>query len=168
MRVDRLVGLALLLIALRCGWTPSRGADAASESLLKSRGLTKSGHAFVIEAETPVLAKMKELRVALDIYSAAAHRKARAEQDATQISQIEERRAELQSELEELNQQINLQGSQTQGGQPFNGFARPGGMNFQQTTFTTRLSNQRDQVKNYLAEIRFQEREIKSEAPQEK
>lgn len=147
MRRDRSVGLAWLVVALGSGWVPVRGGETTAEAVLKGKGLEKSGRAYVIEAEGPVLAKMKEVRAAFADYAAAADRQAAASQAATQAAELESRRAELQETLDDLNQRINLPGSS----QPI-GFGRPGGMN-PQGAMLAPIIQQRDQVKFALAEV---------------
>jgi exonuclease VII large subunit len=163
MRLDRSVGLPLLFVALVSGPTPSRGADSAAEAVLKEKGLTKSGRAYVIEAEEPVLAKMKEVRAAFADYATTADRQAKAEHVATQAAQLEDRRAQLQEELDAVNERIASQGTPQN-----NNFARPGGTNPQQGGITSPLISQRDQIKYVLAEITRDQRTLKSEAPQGK
>ncbi len=125
MSLDRSVGLSLLFLILGSGWVPTRGADSASEAVLKEKGLTKSGHTFVIEDEKPVLAKMKEVRGIFATYATVAEKQAAAEQVAMQSAQLVQNRAELQANLNMLNQQINASGAARS--------VRYGRMNIQQT-----------------------------------
>src|SRR4051812_24584075 len=105
----RSAGFLLAFVVLGSGGT--RGADSppASVAALKQKGLTKSGLTFVLEAEKPVLAGMKEVRALVADHARAAEKQAMAEQVATRLAQVEERRAELQDNLNDLNQQINEQ-----------------------------------------------------------
>src|SRR4051794_39942840 len=123
MRPDRSVGLALLFIAL--GAMGTRGADSPAASLLKNKGLTKSGITFVLESEKPILTKVKELKVLFAGYATAAERQAAAEAAAARLSELEERRAELQDQISHLNQQINEQGYAQAGLSPLQGPGTP-------------------------------------------
>jgi hypothetical protein len=152
---DRSVLPSLLLIVLGSGWTPSMGADPAALTALKQKGLTKSGRAFVIEAEKPVLSKMKEVQAAFAGYAALAERQAAAEQLATHLVQLEERRGELQDGLNNLNQRINEQGMSP----PRQG---PGG--FAQGGLNPGMIAQRDQIKSTLAEVTVAQNDLKSRA----
>jgi hypothetical protein len=163
MRRDRSVGLPLLLIILGSGWVPSRGADSAAESALKEKGLAKSGHTFVIEAEKPVLAKMKEARGVFASYATAAEKLAAAEQMATQSTQLEGQRVELQSNLNALNQQIAIQGT----GTPNASYGR-GRSNVQQTAANNPVLAQKAAMTAALAEISQTQKMMKSQLPQPK
>lgn len=161
MRLDRSVGLPLLFVALVSGPMASLGADSGAESILEEKGLTKSGRVYVLDSEAPVLTKMKEVRAAYADYATAADRQERAEHVAAQAAQLEERRVQLQDQLDTLNERIASQGA-PQG----NAFGRPGGMNSPQGSFTSPLISQRDQVKYVLAEITREQRALKVQAPQ--
>src|SRR4051812_28371227 len=119
MRLYPSVGLALLFIAV--GAMGTRGADSPAASLLKDKGLTRSGVTFVIEGEKPVLAKVKELKALFAGYAAAAEQEAAVKMAATRLAQMEERRVELQDQINQLNQQINEQGYTQTGLSPIQG-----------------------------------------------
>ncbi len=150
--------LTLVVLTSSFAW----GADSPAISVLKQKGLTRSGRFFVIEAEKPVLKKLRESWTVLTENSAIAKRKSEAEMAATELAQLEERRAELQQRLEETNQQINEQGFQ-QG----NNQARPGPNNFGQGGFASPLSAQRNLIQMSLAEINTALKTAKAETPKD-
>ena len=103
--------LSLPLIVLATA--PSLRADSPAIAALKEKGLTRSGRVFVIEAEKTVLEKSSKIRSALAELTAAAERKYEAELAAREYAQLEERRGGVAAEaLDQLNQQINVQGFQ--------------------------------------------------------
>jgi hypothetical protein len=161
MRLDRSVGLPLLLFMLGSVGAESRGGDSAAESTLKEKGLAKTGHTFVIEAEKPVLAKMKEIRAIFASYAAVAEKQAAAEQVAMQSAQLEEHRVELQSGLDDLNQQIVEQVA-TPTASPF---PRQGPGNAPPTANNNPLLARRDQINLELAEVGRTQRALKTQAP---
>ena len=105
MHANHPLGLSLLFIVL--GSLSAQADDSPSLSTLNEKGLIKSGLIFVIEAEKPVLAKMKEVRTITDSYAKLAERQAVVEQIALHLTQLEERRIEFQDNLNDLNQRIN-------------------------------------------------------------
>jgi hypothetical protein len=163
MRLHQPVGLFLLFVVLGWSGKTSEGADPAAEATLKEKGLTKSVSTYVIDAEKPVLAKMKEVRGLFANYAMLADRQAAAEQATMQAAQLEEHRAELQSSLEDLNERIVEQGS-TQS----NNFPRPGPPGGQMAPQNNPLIAQRDQIKLALAEVSRTQKTLKTQAPQAK
>jgi prefoldin subunit 5 len=161
MRLHHSFGLPLLLIVLGSGWT--RGADSPSVSALKEKGLTRSGITFVIEAEKPVLAKMKEARAVFAGYAAVAERQAVAEQVATRLTQLEQRRVELQNNLNDLNQQINEQGYAQANNSP-----GPGMRNLAQSGLVSQMIAQRNLIRNTMAEVSLEQNTLNADAPQSK
>ena len=177
MRPIRSVGLSVLFLGLGASWTPSPGADSPALAILKAAGLAKSGRVFVIEDEAPALARIKETRAAITAYAALADRQARVEQAATQLTQLEEHRAELQEQLTDLNQRIIEQSSQQIGGGGRGGQGgQGGGMMSQQVGggmggsggggMASQMIFQRDSIKQTLAEIKLEQKTLKDQAPQ--
>ena len=162
MRVIRPVGMLPVLVILGPALAPAAGPDAAAEEVLKEKGLAKAGRVYVIEAEEPVLAKMTEVRSAFAAYVTAADRQATSARAAEHSAALEERRVELQERLDDLNQQINLQGNSQGGGM------RPGGMNPQQAAFLNPVVNQRDQIKFAVAQITQEPKSLKNQVAPDK
>ena len=160
MRQHRSIALSLLLTAVGSWTGPARGADSPAAAALKAKGLTRSGSTFVIEDETPVLARMKEVKGILARYAALAERQALAEQGTAQLNRMEERRIELQSHLEQINQRIIEQASQ-QGG----GFGRPGGGGFPGGGGGSPMIAERNQVQATLTEIAAEQKALKAQTP---
>ncbi|QEH34434.1 hypothetical protein OJF2_29730 [Aquisphaera giovannonii] len=104
---------------------PGLAADSPTVTMLKGKGLAKSGLYFVIEDEKPAIAKWKAARPALSDYEAAVAKKDRADRAATDAALLAGRRAELEEILSQLDEQINAQGAM-QGGNQAMGMA--GGM----------------------------------------
>lgn len=113
MRPSRIVGLALVIASLGSGRAPALAGDSAAEKALTAKGLTREGRIFVdVEAEKPVLAKIKEVRAtSYAAFAAAAEKQAAAEMLQMQSAQLDEQRLELQANLNALNQQISAQNS---------------------------------------------------------
>jgi hypothetical protein len=110
MRPHRLVGLALLFVAFGSGRVPALGGDSPAEQALNAKGLARVGRVFVdTEAEKPVLAKMKEVRVTFASYATVADKQAMAESIPMQVAELEQQRQMLQANVNALNQQINAQ-----------------------------------------------------------
>lgn len=156
--MGRFVGRALLLAAL--GATGARGADPPAMAVVKQNRLAKSGVTFVVEGETPVLAKVKELKALYAEYVAAASKHSAAEQLTTHLAQLDGRRTELQRNLDELNQRINEQGFLQ-----VNSSSRPG------PSFTNGARGalspwiaQRDLVRNALGEVSQEQAALKPQA----
>jgi hypothetical protein len=158
MRMDRSAGLFLLSLSL--GSVPVRAADPAPLTVLKEKGLTKSGTTYVIEAEKPVLQKMKEVKATFAIYARLAERQAMEEQVAGHLTQLEQQQTELQAQLTDLNQQITEQAIT----QPNNG-PRAGPFGGSQASA---MIARRDQIKATLAEVTQAQKTLKAQAPQEK
>ena len=158
MRLDRSAGLFLLGLSL--GSAPVRAGDPAPLSVLKEKGLTKSGTTYVIEAEKPVLQKMKEVKALFAVYAKLAERQAMEEQVATHLTRLEEQRSELQDQLTDLNQRITEQATmQTNNGPrqgPFGG------------SQASPMIAQRDQIKATLAEVSMEQKTLKAHAAQNK
>jgi hypothetical protein len=164
MKLGRSVGLPLLVLILASNGSPARGGDSAAESALKKKGLTKSGHTFVLEeAEKPVLEKMKEVRGVFATFAAAAEKQAAAEQMAMQSTQLEAQRVELQSNLNALNQQIAIQGT----GMPNSSYGR-GRYNVRPTAANNPVLAEKAQMTAALAEIGQTQKMLKSQMPQPK
>jgi hypothetical protein len=134
----------------------SLGADSPAITSLKEKGLARSGRFFVVEGEKAVLDKWKETRTVLTEYAATAERKKEADLAARELAQLEQRRTALQARLDELNQQINVQGFQQTGN-------RAGG--FGQGAYLTQLMSQRDMIRMYLAEVAATQQSFKKDAP---
>lgn len=166
MRLHRPVGLPLLIVALGPGL--AFGGDSAAEATLKAKDLTKSGRAYVIEAEKPVLAKMKDLKATYTAYAQLAQKQEAFEHYEAQSAQLEENRVTLKTHLDELNQRIIEQATSQGGGggpggggggQGGGGRGGPGGGQ------GSPLVLERDQVKATLAEVTLGQKALKSEAP---
>jgi hypothetical protein len=151
-RLRRFV-LSLSLLALSS--VPSLGADSPALTVLKEKGLTRSGRLFVIEAEKPVLEKWKETRALLADYLTIAGRKNESDLAARESAQLEERRVELQERLNQLNQQINEQGFQQ-------GNIRQGG--FGQAAYLNQLVSQRNMIRMNLDEVVSTQKSFKPDA----
>jgi hypothetical protein len=156
MSLNRSVGLSLLFVILGSVGAESRAGDSAAESALKAKGLTKTGHTFVIEDEKPVLEKFKEVRGVFESYAAVAEKQAAIEQMAMQSAQLEAARAETQANLNMLNQQINATGA-----------ARPirsGRYSMPQNASNNPMLAQRAEMTAALAEIGQNQRVLKAQA----
>jgi hypothetical protein len=143
--------LSLMLVGFSA--VPSPGAEPRALTVLKEKGLTRSGRLFVIEAEESVVEKWRGTRAVLADYTATAGRRGEAELAARESAQLEERRAALQERLNELNQAINEQGFQL-------GNNRPAG--FGPGAYLPQLIAQRDMIRMNLAEIASAQRSIKA------
>jgi hypothetical protein len=161
----RFVGLSLFLMLL--GSSRSLGAEQSTVSALKEKGITKSGVTLVIEAEKPVLTKVKEVRELLTNTIAATTRKAEAEQAITELARLKESRADLQEKLNELNQLINEQGFQQANNAPRPGNGPPGQGNntFAQAGYLQQLIAQRNMLKSNLVEITSAQNAINAHLP---
>jgi hypothetical protein len=129
--------------------------EPAGVDVLEKKGLTRSGRFFVIQAETTVLEKWKATRVILADHAATIRRKDEADFATRRRAGLDDRRAELQRNLDELNQRINEQGFQ-----PGNG--RLGG--FGQGTYATQLIAQRDMLRMSLSEVNSAQQFLKAES----
>ena len=135
-----------------------------TDPALKEKGLTKVGTVFVIDAEKPVLAKWKETRASFAAYAAMSDQQTANQQLADRASQLEENRANLQSQLEDLNLRIGDQGS-TGGNNSPGGF---GGGGFPGRSFPSPLIGERNQIKAMLAEVTAEQKTLKNQSPQAK
>ena len=153
MRPDRSVGLWLVSVFL--GATTAGAADPAS--VLKEKGLAKSGTTYVIEDEKPVLEKMKEVKAAFAGYSQAAERQAEQEQAANNLVLLGQQQAELQQQLNAMNRQISSQ-------------PRVGGRagRMASSSQANPMVAERAQVQAALNEVSAGQKALKSQAPQAK
>ncbi|MHC5540218.1 hypothetical protein ACYOEI_18520 [Singulisphaera rosea] len=140
----------------------SLAADSPALTALKEQGLIRSGRLFVIDAEKPVLQKMKEARATLAEYTATENRKEESGRASGELAQLEACRTELRQRLEDMNQQINEQSFQ-QG----NGPGRQGAGNFGRGGFSSPLVAQRNQIRMELAEVESHLKDFKDEVPKE-
>jgi hypothetical protein len=164
MKRDRSVGLPMLVIILASSCSTAWGGDSAPELALRAKGLTRSGHTFVLEeAEKPVLQKIKEVRGVFATYATAAEKLAAAEQMAMQSVQLEAQRVELQANLNALNQQIAIQGT----GMSNSSYGR-GRYNVRQTAANNPVLAQKAQMTAALAEIGQTQQVMKRQLPQPK
>ncbi len=164
MRINPFLAPATGFVLILCGILPpsTYAGDPVAEARLAHKGLTRSGHAFVVEAEAPILEKMKLLKVALSAYNASVQRRTEAEQVGAEVAQIEQQRTQLLSDLDDLTQQIDLQAGQSLGG-----FGRgPGPNNFSQNSFPSQAIAQKLRLKGNLAQLRLQEQRVREQAPQ--
>jgi hypothetical protein len=123
---------------------PSLGDDSPAITMLKEKGLARSGRVFVIEAEKRVLEMSSKIRGVMAQYITTVERKNESELRARDYAQLEERRVELQQQLDQLNQAINEQGFQQPG-------ARGGG--FGQGAYLSQLISQRNMIQTTLAQV---------------
>ena len=135
-------------------------ADSPAIPALKEKGLSRSGRLFVIEAEGPVIEKVKEARAVVAEYAAIAARKIEAQRATQELAQLEERRAEIQEKLDEMNQLITEQGF-PQGNNP----QRQGGNGFGQTPFLAQMMSQRTLMQRSLSEITSAQKSLKADTP---
>ncbi len=134
--------------------TPFVWADSPAIAILKEKGLTRSGRYFVIEAEKPVLQSSSKIRSALAEYTSVVERKNEAELAARDYAQLEERRVDLQQNLDQLNQRINEQGFQQQGN------SRAGG--FGQGAYVFQLISQRNMIQSTLAQVTAAQKPVRA------
>jgi prefoldin subunit 5 len=127
-------------------------ADPPAMNVLKETGLTRSGRIFVIEAEDPVIEKSSTIRSVQAEYTATLERKNETELATREFAQLEERRVELQQNLDQLNQQINQQGFQQ-------GNIRQGG--FGQAAYFNQLISQRNMIQMNLTQVVAAQRPVK-------
>jgi hypothetical protein len=162
MRLDRSVGLSLMtvILGLGSGWSMALGGDSAAETALNKKGLTRTGHTFLIEDEKPVLDKMKDVRGIFTSYATAAEKQATVEQMAMQSVQLDQQRAELQANLNMLNQQINASGAART--------VRVGRMSVPQNASNNPMLAQKAQMSATLTQIGQTQQALKAQAPQPK
>lgn len=174
MRFRRSIRLPLAFVVLAAGWASPRKDDSASDQILKDKGLTKSATVFAIEEEKPVLARMKEARAAYTAYAAMAEQHTVHQELAQRAGHLEEQRAELQGQVDDLNQRIGETQTggigQGPGGGGGGGGGGPGGGmgGGQGRAFTSPLTIERDQIKRALAEVVAEQKTVKNQSPQAK
>jgi hypothetical protein len=149
----RLRHLVLVLPLMVISSAPSLGDDSPAMTVLKEKGLARSGSVFVIEAEKPVLEMSAQIRGVAAEYFATAERKNESDLRAQDFAQLEERRGELQERLDQLNQQINEQGFQ-QGGARVGGFGQGG--------YFSQLISQRNMIQTTLAQVAAAQKPVKA------
>jgi hypothetical protein len=149
----RLCHLVLFLPLMVFSSAPSLGDESPAMTLLKEKGLARSGSVFVIEAERPVLEMSSKIRGVVAEYLATAERKNESELRAQDYAQLEEHRVELQQRLDQLNQQINEQGFQQAG-------ARGGGSG--QGTYLSQLISQRNMIQTTLTQVAAAQKPVKA------
>ncbi|WP_165229044.1 hypothetical protein [Aquisphaera insulae] len=157
------LALSLSLIASR----PALAADSPAVALLKGKGLVKSGLYFVVDEETSAIGKWKSARSVLADYQSASDRKARSDQSTRNAVDLEDRRAELEATLAELDIQINAQGMPQGGNQGLGGGSGmgmgPGGQGrggFNQGFGSSPLIAQRNMLRTQLARITSMQRSV--------
>ena len=160
MRLDRSLAWVVLTVAVGSGWGPPQKADRPADIALKEKGLTKTGTVYTIEDEKPVLARMKEARTGYQAFAAMSSQQSMHEELARKGAQLEDQRAELQSQLEEINQRIGEMAAGPGNQGPPGGRGGPGGTGNQASV--SPLTIERDQLKNALAEVTAQQRTVKN------
>jgi DNA repair exonuclease SbcCD ATPase subunit len=153
LHLHRPTGISLLFVVLGPCWSP--GAEPKAATALKEKGLTRSGTTLVVEAEKPVLIKMKEAKSLLSSYAAAASKKEEADQAAGMLAQLEERRVELQQNLDQLNQQINEQAVMP---------TRPGASGMG-PSYLPQLLSQLNQIQTPLNQIVAEQKSLRASTP---
>lgn len=170
MRFRRSVPGVILTMAVAAGWGPPQKAEKPSDLALKGKGLTKAGTAYTIEAEKPVLAKMKEARTTYAAFAAMSGQQAVHQELGMRATQLEEQRAELQSQLDDLNQRISDSGGMDHQGPPGGGGGPggggPGGM--MSRSVSSPLTMERDQLKAILAGVTSEQKTVRNQSPQAK
>ena len=160
MRPDRLVGIAVLVVALGPARGSAMAGDSIPEAKLKVKGLTREGRVFVhAEAEKPVVARMREVRgTTFAAFAKAAEKQAAAETVQMQAMQLDQQRLELQANLNLLNQQINAQNSSMGGGR----YARAA------RSMPNPLKAEQQQMTAALNQTTAMQRSVKSQIPSAK
>jgi hypothetical protein len=143
-----------LLFALFVG-SQAEGADDAWLSPLQTKGLTKSGVNFILDAEKPAMEKLREVRTLLADYDKAVARKVEAEQTSRELAQLAEWKSQLQDTVSGLNQLINEQGYQrlAAASSRGNGPQFQGGGTAGQSGHLQQLIQQRNVAQFRLAEV---------------
>ena len=162
MRLDRLFCLTLLLASMVPTWASIRAEDTPTDLALKAKGLAKVSNVYVIEAEKPVLAKLKEARTSFAAYASVSDQQATTQQLNERSTQLDQNRNELQSQMADLNQRINEQQASSPA-QTYGGFGRTG---FPGTGTDSPLVAERDRVRMALVEVSTEQNVIKSQMPQ--
>jgi hypothetical protein len=155
---EHLIKLPLLLVCLGLVEGQANGGDSEFEAALKAKGLSKTLSTWVIEDEKPVLAAMKEARAVFYSFAQVAERKSAAELLAAQSKMLDAQRAELQSNLNVLNQQI------AQMPNPATGMGRQAKY-YKQTAANNPLLAQKSQLQAALTETNQTQQAIKSQIP---
>ena len=161
MRPTRTLLTTLLLAALGpAAWAD----DPAAEAALKEKGLVRSGSAFVVEAETPVLAKMKEVGETYAPVKALEEKRAMAQQAYASIMALDESRTAVQANLAEANAMNDYVNGIRTGLPP-----RKSNL-FTRATMPDRaqLTAMRDQFKGQIAQIDRDQKQLGSQIPSEK
>ena len=179
MRSQRFRKLPWLLALFGLGFASPPKGESPTDAALKEKGLTKAGTVYTIEAEKPVLAKLKETRTAFQGYAAMSGEKASFDELANRGNQLEENRANLQARLEALNLQIGDNGGGNNngnggpgggmGGGPggLGGIGGLGGFGMPGRTASPQAM-ERDQVKVQLAQVTADQKTVKNQSPQPK
>ncbi len=162
MRLDRPLRLSLLLACLGPGWASIRAEDTPTDLALKPKGLAKVSNVYVLEAEKPVLAKLKEARTSFAAYASMSDQQMTTQQLNERSTQLDQGRNELQSQMGDLNQRISEQQASSPA-QTYGGFGRTG---FQGTVLDSPLVAERERVRMALVEISAEQNAIKGQMPQ--
>ena len=164
MRFELPLSLVLLLGVIGSSWGSPPTEDPAVDSPLKDKGLTKQGYVYVLDAEKPVLAKLKEARTSFATYASMSDQQLTTQQLAERGSQLEQTRSQIQNQMADLNQRIAEQRATTPL-QSYGGFGRG---TVSGTPFDSPLVAERNQLQGALAEITKEQNLIKSQTPQGK
>ncbi len=162
MRFDRLLVLPSLIVILGSSWNSLRAEDTPTDLALKPKGLAKVSNVYVLEAEKPVLAKLKEARTSFASYASMSDQQMTTQQLNERSTQIDQSRNELQSQMGDLNQRISEQQASSPA-QIYGGFGRTG---FPGTGLDSPLVAERERVRMALVEISAEQNAIKSQIPQ--
>ena len=157
MRFNRSTCLPLVCVVLAAGWASPAKDDSPNDQALKDKGLTKAGTVFAVEDEKPVLAKMKEARAAYAAYAALAEQHTVHQELAQRAGHLEEQRAELQGQIDDLNLRIGETQTAGIGQGPGGGGGR---------AFLSPLTIERDQLKRALAEVAAEQKTVRNQSPQ--
>lgn len=152
----RSLRLLLLIALVGSGGDRSWGGDSAAEKALNEKGLLRTGHTFVIEDEKPVLEKLKDVRGVFASFATIAEKRAEAEQMTMQSAMLDQDRAELQANLNMLNQEISATGAAAP--------IRMGRRSIQQTANNNPLLAQKAQMTTTLAQIGQTQQALRSRA----
>jgi len=161
MRFERPLSLVLLFGVVGSSWGSPPTEDPAVDSPLKDKGLTKQGYVYVLEAEKPVLAKLKEARTSFATYASMSDQHLTTQQLAERGSQLEQTRSQIQNQMADLNQRMSEQRAMTPP-QTYGGFGRG---TISGTPYDSPLMAERNQLQSALAEITNEQNLIKSQTP---
>ena len=178
MHFARSVCVPLVLVVLGAGWDTPKKPDSVSDLTLKDKGLIKTGTAYVIEDEKPVLVKMKEARTSFSAYAAMSGQQVQHEELAAHATQLEEQRGDLQAQLDDVTQRISDAATNPNNSGPPGGVGGMGGMRGMggagmgggpggQATVTP-LTIERDRLKSVLAEVTAEQKKTRNQMPQAK